>query len=115
MSNTVNFINYSGASKNLPTTLCSQKRPHQNVPRKRSYIPFPERLAAALACLLPAEQRDDLRARKVPAEEVLALFNFDHIVLHAFDGEDRWSNLDPKLVAPHREKSRHDTAIVAKV
>jgi hypothetical protein len=65
--------------------------------------------------LLPQEVRDDLRARRVDAAEVLALFEWDHIVLHAHDGSDLWWNLDPKLVAAHREKSRKDTAIVAKV
>lgn len=45
---------------------------------------------------------------------MIALFQFDHIVLHAMEGEDRWWNLDPLEIAPHREKSRHDTSIVAK-
>jgi hypothetical protein len=85
------------------------------MPRKRKYIPLTERLAAALACLLPQAQRDDLRARKVPAKAVIGLFDQDHIVLHAFDGSDRWHNLDPKIRAPHRIKSAGDTAIVAKV
>lgn len=82
--------------------------------RKRAHIPYPERLAAALACLLPAAQRDELRRRRVPAKDVIALFHDDHIVLHAFGGADEWWNIDPKLVATHREKSRGDTAIVAK-
>jgi len=82
--------------------------------RPRKHIPFPEKLAATLACLLTQEHRDDLRSRKVPASEVLSLFHFDHIVLHAFGGEDSWWNLDPKLVAPHKEKSKIDTSIVAK-
>lgn len=82
--------------------------------RKRDYIPLPEKLAATLACFLPQDQRDDLRSRKVPASEVLSLFHFDHIVLHAFDGSDLWWNLDPKLVKSHREKSKRDTSIVAK-
>lgn len=82
--------------------------------RKRKYIPLPEKLAAALACLLPQEARDDLRSRKVPASEVLSLFNFDHIVLFSIGGSDDWWNISPILVAPHREKSKRDIAIVAK-
>lgn len=82
--------------------------------RKRAYIPLPEKLAAALACLLPQEHRDDLRGRKVPSSEVLSLFQFDHIALHALGGEDFWFNLDPRLVASHKEKSKRDTSIVAK-
>lgn len=81
---------------------------------ERAYIPFPERLAATLACLLPQEQRDQLRRAKVAAQAVISLFNFDHIELHALDGSDLWWNLDPKEVAPHKEKSRGDTSIVAK-
>lgn len=84
------------------------------MPRKRDYVRLPEKLAATLVCLLPQELRDDLRNRKIPASEVIALFNFDHIVLHAIGGSDEWHNLDPKLVQPHREKSKQDTAIVAK-
>lgn len=83
--------------------------------RPRKHISLTERLAAALACLLPQDQRDDLRARKVTAKTVLALFEMDHIVLFALGGSDHWSNIDPKLRAPHREKSRRDTSIVAKV
>jgi hypothetical protein len=83
--------------------------------RKRKAIPLKEKLAAALACLLSQEERDRLRHGKAEAGEVLKLFHYDHIVLHAHDGSDRWHNLDPKLVATHREKSARDTAIVAKV
>lgn len=85
--------------------------------RKRAYIPLPEKLAAALACLLPQDQRDELRRAKVPTTDVLALFQWDHIALHSFEAPDRdaWHNLDPMLIGPHREKSRRDTAIAAKV
>jgi hypothetical protein len=83
--------------------------------RKRDYIPYRERLAAALACLLPPMRRDELRRYKATADDVLSLFHFDHIELHALNGSDAWWNLDPKMVGPHREKSRQDTAIVAKV
>ena len=80
----------------------------------RDYIPYGERLAATLACLLPQEQRDALRADKVGSQFILNLFQFDHIVLHAQGGSDLWWNLDPKLTPEHREKSKRDTAIVAK-
>lgn len=83
--------------------------------RPRSYIPFSERLAAALVRLLPAETEKELRAARVPAATIIAMFHMDHIVLHAFDGADLWWNLEPKLVIVHQEKSRRDTSIVAKV
>ena len=85
--------------------------------RPRKYIPLPERLAAALACLLPQEERDELRRAKVSADKVIARFQIDHIGLHCFEepDRDRWFNLDPKLIATHREKSRRDISIAAKV
>src|SRR5580704_10187751 len=82
--------------------------------RARKYINLREKLAAALSMLLPQEQRDELRAAKAPAKTVIGLFDQDHAILHAFDGADRWFNLTPMLRAPHREKSRRDTSIVAK-
>lgn len=83
--------------------------------RARAYIPLPERLAAALSRLLPPDVEKDMRARRVPALEVISLFHQDHIVLHALGGADLWWNIDPKLAEPHRIKSRRDTSIVAKV
>lgn len=82
--------------------------------RKRKYIPYPEKLAATLACLLPQDQRDDLRANKVPASQVISLFHFDHIALHSFGGPDLWWNLDPKQAESHRIKSKRDNSIAAK-
>jgi hypothetical protein len=83
--------------------------------RARKHIALPEKLAAALSMLLPQADRDVLRDLKVPAKQVIALFQFDHAILHARGGSDRWHNLTPLLKAPHREKSRRDTSIVAKV
>ncbi len=82
---------------------------------RRPYVPLPERLAATLACLLPQEQRDDLRRRKVQAKAVVALFHFDHVIFHAHGGAAKWWNLDPKLVAVHREKTaKIDVPAIAK-
>jgi hypothetical protein len=83
--------------------------------RKRKAIPLSEQLASALACLLPQAQRDELRAAKAPAQRVIRLFSPDHIVLHCMDGSDSWWNLTPCLRPEHKEKSRLDTAIAAKV
>lgn len=85
------------------------------MPRARAHIPLTERLAAAYACLLPQDVRDNLRARRVPAKVVIRLFTDDHNELHALGGSDRWWNLTPTERAPHKEKSRRDTSIVAKV
>src|SRR5580692_9839748 len=83
--------------------------------RKRKAIRKDEYLAAALACLLPQNRRDALRAAKVPAKEVIRLFSPDHIWLYSLGGPDLWWNLDPKLRPAHAEKSRGDTTIAAKV
>ena len=82
--------------------------------RARKYVRIREKWAAALAELLPQERRDELRQRKVPAKVVIALFHTDHNILHAFDGEDRWWNFTPLPKEVHLQKSRLDTAIVAK-
>jgi hypothetical protein len=74
-----------------------------------------EKLAAALSMLLLPELRNGLRGQQAPAQTVIGLFDFDHNVLHAHDGIDDWWNLTPMLRTTHREKSRRDTAIVAKV
>lgn len=67
-----------------------------------------------MACLLPQEIRDEMRAQKAPASAVLSSFDWDHVILHCFGGEDFWWNLDPKIRAIHREKSKLDTKIAAK-
>jgi hypothetical protein len=85
--------------------------------RRRKAIPLSEQLASALACLLPQAQRDELRHARVPAEQVIRLFTMDHIGLHCFEEphRDEWHNISPMLRGPHKEKSRQDTAIAAKV
>lgn len=85
------------------------------MPRKRAHVSLKTKLAAALTCLLPQEQRDEMRYDKRSADDILRLFEWDHVVLWALNGSNHWSNLDPKLKDSHREKSRKDTAIVAKV
>ena len=84
--------------------------------RKRKYISYPERLAAALVELLSVEQQVDLRARQAPARAIIRLFTNDHIVLHALGGKDKWWNLHARLRGPDvLKKNASDTTIVAKV
>jgi len=87
---------------------------------KRKHIPLSEKLASALACLLTQEQRDRYRGltfeqRGYTAKEMIGLFDWDHAVLHSHGGADKWWNLTPMLRAAHREKSRRDISIAAKV
>lgn len=83
--------------------------------RQRSYIPYPERLAATLACLLPQEQRDDLRRRKVGRDVVIGLFDFHHVAFHAAGGSDEWFNLHPMPTHEHKERTaKIDIPAIAK-
>lgn len=91
------------------------KRPRR-AKRQRKYIPLREKLAAALSMLLPAVVRDDLRARQVPAQTVIAAFTPDHNILHALGGSDRWFNLTLRLRGFElKAKDARDTSIAAKV
>jgi hypothetical protein len=84
--------------------------------RRRCYIPLKQRLAAALACLLPEQLRNDMRRLRVPAEEVLKRYTFDHIHLHSLGGADLWWNLDPRRRGEELNlKNSLDTSRVAKV
>jgi hypothetical protein len=87
---------------------------------KRDYIPYRERLASALACLLPQAERSQWRATEMDADCIIELFTFDHIRLHALEKDDpdvdRWFNLDPRLRGKElKAKDRADTSRVAKV
>lgn len=83
--------------------------------RPRAHIRLSEKLASALADKLPQDVRDDLRARRVPAEEVIRLFTPDHIQLHAWGGPDLWWNLDMRVRGPElKAKDNRDTSRAAK-
>lgn len=83
--------------------------------RKRQRIPLREELAAALALLLPAELRTELREQRVPAETIRSLFEMHHVVLHTWGGADRWWNLVPMTEAKHAERTPGDQRAAAKV
>lgn len=84
--------------------------------RKRKYIPYNQRLAAALACLIPQMRRDELRHDHATAKYVISLFTFDHLHLHSLNGSDKWWNLDPKIRGPELNlKNASDTTLAAKV
>ena len=82
---------------------------------KRKHIGLRTKLASALACLLPQEDRDLCRHNKVSAQFILSKFDWDHIILHCHEGTDEWHNITPMIRADHHKKSRKDTAIAAKV
>lgn len=53
-------------------------------------------------------------AKEMTEKQVLAKFQWDHNILHGIIVNDEHWNLTPTMVAPHREKSKIDTGIVAK-
>lgn len=86
--------------------------------RKRKAIKSKDKLASALAMLLPQSERDRMRRGQLRAEYILSLFEFHHIVFHAHGGSDDWWNLHPMDKDEHRARSkglRSDTSVVAKV
>lgn len=83
--------------------------------RKRKAIPFEQQLAAALACLLPQTQRDELRRARVPAKDVIRLFTMHHVEFFALGGGCQWHNLHPMIRPEHEARFAADVAAIAKV
>jgi len=50
--------------------------------------------ASALADKLAIWERDLAVKYRTPAREIVSMFTADHIKLHAWDGADKWWNLD---------------------
>jgi hypothetical protein len=78
---------------------------------KREHISLRTKLASALLALGHVPYRD---AYLMTEDQIISLYHFDHNILHGIEAEDRFWNLSPMLIAAHREKSKRDTAIVAK-
>lgn len=79
---------------------------------KRKHISLLTKLASTLLELHPTDRE---HAKLITAAEYVARFEFDHAELWALTQNDHFTNLTPRLIAPHREKSRGDTSAVAKV
>lgn len=82
------------------------------VVRKRKHISLTTKLAATLLTLHPQDRE---HAKNMTEAQYISLFQFDHAELWALEGGDHFTNLTPLLIAPHRQKSKRDTSIVAKV
>lgn len=78
---------------------------------QRKHISLTTKLASALLALGHIPYED---AKEMTAAQIIALYHFDHGILHAFTQNDAFWNLTPRLIAEHRQKSRKDTGIVAK-
>lgn len=85
--------------------------------RPRKHIPLKTKLAAALLQMRSDDGAylfDYEHSKMLSADQIISLFQWDHGILHAFDGSDEPWNLTPRFIGQHREKSKRDTAIVAK-
>lgn len=98
---------------------------------KRQYISLKEKLAAALyecarlSCICcpgnegsPVAQHHllvtALLNKRKSADDLIRLFNFDHVAYHADGGPDLWWNLTPMPAWEHLEKTKKDIAVIAK-
>jgi hypothetical protein len=89
---------------------------------KRKHISDRTHLAAALLALgdVPYEH-----AKQMHEDQIISLYQFDHGVLHADKDDDmlrllglwhidHFSNLTPRLIREHREKTKRDVKTIAK-
>lgn len=77
----------------------------------RKHINLKTKLAAALRELFEIPHAD---AKCMTETQIISLAQFDHNILHGIEKVDEHWNLTPRLIAPHREKSKKDAGIVAK-
>jgi len=79
---------------------------------RRRRLGLKTKLSAALLALgdIPYEH-----AKKMTANQIISLYHFDHGILHGVEIINEPWNLTPRLIKPHREKSKRDCSTVAKV
>jgi len=55
-------------------------------------------------------------AKQMTEDQILSLYHLDHNMLHSsrVQGTEHFSNYTPMLIKAHREKTKHDAAIIAK-
>ena len=89
--------------------------------RERKDPTLREKCAAALLTICRPDENgilkpvvDREKAKTMTPAQIIHCFQFDHIILHAFDGSEHPTNLDPRPTKEHRDKSANDTKIVAK-
>lgn len=78
----------------------------------RAYLSMETRLASTL---LARGEIPYLDAKLMTAAQIISLYQFHHNIRHAEDGPDHFSNLEPMLIAPHRERTaKIDVPAIAK-
>jgi len=87
-----------------------KRNPHREKIKRRP----PNAAEKIGACLIKMGLVDYEDAKKMTAEQICSLVQWDHAALHAFDGSNHPTNLTPRLILEHREKSKTDAKIVAK-
>lgn len=77
--------------------------------QKRAHISLKTKLASALLMLRAPDGRDAIPyqdSKQMSADQIISLFHFDHWPIRKADGgTDHPSNLAPRLIAAHREKT----------
>lgn len=76
--------------------------PSHQMTRKRGHISYKTKLAAALRELAKIP-RD--HAEQMTEDQILSLFQWNHIVYHADTANDAHYNLDPLLIRAHRKRT----------
>ena len=79
---------------------------------RRKHLTLKTKLASALMALGYVPYAD---CKQMTEEQFLSLFQYDHNALHVHDGTDEYWNLTPMLIVAHREKTKRDAGVIAKV
>lgn len=90
---------------------------------RRHHLSLTTKLASALLHMVRQDEDGKFvpviphtEAKTMTADEIVARFDFDHVVFHAIGGDIRPSNLTPRLRAEHRDKTaKVDIPAIAKV
>ncbi len=51
--------------------------------------------------------------KMMSADDLCSLYHFDHAELHILTSNDHFTNLTPRLIRPHREKTKRDVKDLA--
>lgn len=84
----------------------------------RASLNLTTKLAAALLQLRGPDGEPLIpyeHSKIMTAAEIVSLFQFDHGILHSTEPINEPWNLTPRLIPEHREKSKNDTKIAAKL
>lgn len=78
--------------------------------RKRAHVPLTTKLASCLAELqyLRGDPIPFGQLKVMSAAHLVSLYHFDHAELHTLTANDHFTNFTPRLILPHREKTKRD-------